>query len=219
MGGSIRASLGLAAQTLREQRTLRKERRDFRTRLGLPAHPTQHEVVEAVGRSRGLPIRILYLPLRRPLTGGLLHTPDELILLVDRDSPKTLQAIVIGHELAHIYLGHEPEEHGHDLMNDEILGLLAPALNPAVSRMMLGRTYFDVPGPGLTHAHAHSHSHGDAGTDAESEAGTHAAHGGPSAERQAETLGRLMVSMIVNADEPAHSAQVNSALRHRGTGV
>ncbi|MBT2482418.1 ImmA/IrrE family metallo-endopeptidase [Streptomyces sp. ISL-94] len=211
MGGSIRASLGLAAQTLREQRTLRKERREFRIRLGLPAHPTQHEVVEAVGRSRGLPIRILHLPLRRPLTGGLLHTPDELILLVDRDSPKTLQAIVIGHELAHIYLGHDPEEHGHDLMNDEILALLAPALNPAVSRMMLGRTYFDVAGPGPTHAHPHAGA-------SDSATGTHA-HGGPSAERQAEILGRLMVSMIVNADEPAHCPEANSALRHRGTGV
>ncbi|MFC9294154.1 hypothetical protein ACFTWH_05105 [Streptomyces sp. NPDC057011] len=219
MGGSIRASLGLAAQTLREQRTLRRERRDFRTRLGLPAHPTQHEVVDAVGRSRGLPIRILYLPLRRPLTGGLLHTPEELILLVDRDSPKTLQAVVIGHELAHIYLGHDPEEHGHDLMNDEILALLAPALNPAVSRMMLGRTYFDVPGPGTTHRHPRAHAPSETETEADgAAAGTHA-HGAPSAERQAEILGRLMVSMIVNADEPAHSAEVNSALRHRGTGV
>lgn len=212
VGGSIRgirASLGLAAQTLREQRALRKERREFRIGLGLSAHPTQHEVVEAVARSRGLPIRIMYMPLRRPLTGGLLHTPDELVLLVDKDSPKTLQAIVIGHELAHIYLGHDPEEHGHDLMNDEILALLAPGLNPAVSRMMLGRTYFDAPGPGPGHAHP--------GVDPG--AGAPHTHGGASAERQAEILGRLMVSMIVNADEPAHSAQVNSALRHRGTGV
>ncbi|MFG2873555.1 hypothetical protein ACGFYU_00735 [Streptomyces sp. NPDC048337] len=214
MGGSIRASLGLAAQTLREQRRLRKERRDFRIKLGLPAHPTQQEVVDAVGRSRGLPIRILCMPLRRPLTGGLLHTPDELILLVDRDSPKTLQAIVIGHELAHIYLGHDPEEHGHDLMNDEILALLAPALNPAVSRMMLGRTYFDVAGPSPSHKHPHATT----ASETETDAGTHG-HGGPSAERQAETLGRLMVSMIVNAEEPAHRTDVNSALRHRGTGV
>ncbi|WP_405977027.1 ImmA/IrrE family metallo-endopeptidase [Streptomyces sp. NBC_00158] len=188
----IRATVGIVAETVREVRTLRRLRKTFRSRLGLAAHPTIDEVVSAVSGHRGLPIRILHLPLKYPLTGGLLQGPGELILVVDKDSPSILQNFVIAHELAHAFLGHDPETAGHDLQ-DELLASLAPALNPKVARMMLARTYFDGAEP--------AHPHGQ---------------GAP--EREAETLGRVIISMITNTGGDS-ATSASSALRHRGTGV
>lgn len=112
--------------------------------------------------------------------------------MVDKDSQSILQNFVIAHELAHAFLGHDPETAGHDLQ-DELLASLAPALNPKVSRMMLARTYFDGPETTLS-------------------------CGQTPPEREAETLGRLIVSMITNISGDA-TTSVSSALRHRGTGV
>ncbi|EFL19285.1 predicted protein [Streptomyces sp. C] len=188
----IRATVGIVVETVREIRTLRRLRNTFCSRLGLPAHPTIDEVVSAVSAHRGMPIRILHLPLKYPLTGGLLQGPGELIVVVDKDSPSILRNFVIAHELAHAFLGHDPETAGHDLQ-DELLASLAPALNPKVARMMLARTYFDGAEPG--------HS-----------------HGASPPEREAETLGRLIVSMITHTGGNS-ATSASSALRHRGTGV
>lgn len=188
----IRETVGIVSETLREIRTLRRLRNTFCSQLGLPAHPTIDEVVAAVSDRRGVPIRILYLPLKYPLTGGLLQGPGELIIVVDKDAQSILQNFVIAHELAHAFLGHDPETAGHDLQ-DELLASLAPALNPRISRMMLARTYFDGPE-------------------------TAPPCGQTPPEREAETLGRLIVSMITNISGDA-TTSVSSALRHRGTGV
>ncbi|GAA3373193.1 MULTISPECIES: ImmA/IrrE family metallo-endopeptidase [Streptomyces] len=188
----IRKAVGIVVETVREIRTLRRLRNTFCSRLGLPAHPTIDEVVSAVSGHCGMPIRILQLPLTYPLTGGLLQGPGELIVVVDKDSPSILQSFVIAHELAHAFLGHDPQTAGHDLQ-DELLASLAPALNPKVARMMLARTYFDGAEP--------SRSHGQSPP-----------------EREAETLGRLIVSMITNTGGNS-ATSASSALRHRGTGV
>ncbi|GAA3245905.1 hypothetical protein Slala03_51530 [Streptomyces lavendulae subsp. lavendulae] len=188
----IRETVGIVSETLREIRTLRRLRNTFCSQLGLPAHPTIDEVVSAVSDRCGVPIRILYLPLKYPLTGGLLQGPGELVIVVDKDSQSILQNFVIAHELAHAFLGHDPETAGHDLQ-DELLASLAPALNPRISRMMLARTYFDGPEKAPS-------------------------CGQTPPEREAETLGRLIVSMITNISGDA-TTSVSSALRHRGTGV
>ncbi|MFD7028570.1 ImmA/IrrE family metallo-endopeptidase [Streptomyces sp. NPDC059917] len=189
---AVRRTLGLVAGTVREIRTLRKLRKGFSARLGLSAHPTLEEVRAAVARSCGTPIRIVHLPLRHPFTGGLLHTPTELTLVVDRNSPTVLQHFVIAHELAHAFLGHDPQTVGHELQSVLLAGL-APALDPRIGRMMLARSYFDGPHP-------------------------HRSHGGSLPEREAETLGRLIVSMITDTSAGAgEGAPAASALRHRGT--
>ncbi|MFI8932573.1 hypothetical protein ACIG3E_33535 [Streptomyces sp. NPDC053474] len=133
--------------------------------------------------------------MKHPFTGGLFHTPDELLLIVDSLSPRLLQLCVIAHEVAHVFLGHDPEEHGHDVLDDGLLASLLPALNPAVARMMLGRTYFD----------GDHFNPSDTG-------------GVAPPERAAETLGRVIVGLIASGtgEEPD---SLNAALRHRGTGV
>ncbi|MFI5980142.1 hypothetical protein ACIBEA_04610 [Streptomyces sp. NPDC051555] len=189
---AVRRTIGLVAGTVREIRTLRKLRKRFSAQLGLSAHPTLEEVRDAVAVSCGTPIRILYLPLRHPFTGGLLHAPTELTLVVDKNSPTILQHVVIAHELAHAFLGHDPQTVGHELQSVLLAGL-APALDPRISRMMLARSYFDGPHP--------NRSHGEA-----------------LPEREAETLGRLIVSMIAHTSTgPGPGAPAASALRHRGT--
>ncbi|MER6520071.1 ImmA/IrrE family metallo-endopeptidase [Streptomyces sp. NPDC001553] len=185
----IRETASLFAGTVREIRSLRRQRLRFSSALGLTTNPTLEEVRAAVAENCGVPIRIVYLPLRHPFTGGLLRSPTELTIVVDAASPAILQHFVIAHELAHAFLGHDPQTAGHALQ-DELLASLLPALNPRISKMMLGRSYFDGPHP-------------------------NSPHGDIFPEREAETLGRLIVGMITNtSDGPATSA--SSALRHRG---
>ncbi|MGW7201021.1 hypothetical protein [Streptomyces chryseus] len=196
MGGSIRQTIGLAARSVSEARALRAARRRICSELDLPADPTLDDLVTAVSNSCGVPIRIDYRKLKHPFTGGLFHGPKEHLLVVDSASPPFLRACVTGHELAHLYLNHDPEELGHDVLDDDLLMSLMPALNPAVARRMLGRTYFADSDPAALHQDT-------------------------PAERDAEILGRVMIGLLVHGDGgPASQAPLlNSALRHRGTGV
>ncbi len=208
MGGRrLREVLGLVAANLREGHAHRKLRQDFRAAIGLSAQPGLDDIVAAVGRHCGTPIDIVYLPMKHPFTGGLFHTPDRLLLIVDSVSPRLLQQCVIGHELAHVFLGHDPERHGHDILDEALLASLLPAINPTVARMMLGRTYYN----GLETCH----------TGSSSREANPAAWSQPAAppERQAETLGRIIVSLLASHTHGEDSALLNSALRHRGTGV
>ncbi|MFE0061402.1 hypothetical protein [Streptomyces sp. NPDC059003] len=180
---------------MREGHSHRKLRQQFRAATDLPPQPSLDDAVAAVSRICGKSIRIHYVAMRHPFTGGLFHADTELIMLVDKVSPpRLLQLCVIAHELAHVYLGHDPDVHGHDVSEEELLRSLLPSLNPAVARMMLGRTYFD--------------SHGPHHTDSDTPP-----------EREAEILGRTIVGLIVTRETSAESASLNSALRHRGTGV
>ncbi|WP_051022193.1 ImmA/IrrE family metallo-endopeptidase [Nocardia pneumoniae] len=121
-----------------DRRWLRRELRG----LGLPGRFTVAELAEAVAERRARPLRL------RPesfavtgLTGGLLVTETIDFIAYQRNTSKVHQDHIVCHELGHLLAGHRTV----DVRGAEAVGLLAPNIDPAVVRRMLGRTSYAQP--------------------------------------------------------------------------
>ncbi|NUS45703.1 MAG: hypothetical protein HOQ24_18685 [Mycobacteriaceae bacterium] len=106
-------------------------------RLGMPAEFTVAQLAEALARTRARPLRLRPEPLPADgLTGGLLVTDDVDVVVYQRDTTALHQTHIICHEFGHLLAGHRTV----DVRGPEAVRLLAPNIDPAVIRRILGRT-------------------------------------------------------------------------------
>ncbi len=121
-----------------DRRWLRRELRG----LGLPGRFTVGELAEAVAARRARPLRLRAesFPVTG-LTGGLLVTETIDFIAYQRNTSKVHQDHIVCHELGHLLAGHRTV----DVRGAEAVRLLAPNIDPAVVRRMLGRTSYAQP--------------------------------------------------------------------------
>ncbi|MFI5538706.1 hypothetical protein ACIA5H_20185 [Nocardia sp. NPDC051900] len=125
-------------QPVLDRRWLRRELRA----MGLPGRFTVGELAEAVAERRARPLRLR--PESFPvtgLTGGLLVTDAIDFIAYQRNTSKMHQDHIVCHELGHLLAGHRTV----DVRGAEAVRLLAPNIDPAVVRRMLGRTSYAQP--------------------------------------------------------------------------
>lgn len=119
----------------------RRLRRDLR-KLGLPGRFTVADLAEALANRRARPLRLRPEPLPvAGLTGGLLVTDTIDFIAYQCNTSKVHQDHIICHELGHLLAGHRTV----DVRGPEAVRLLAPHIDPAVVRRMLGRTSYAEP--------------------------------------------------------------------------
>jgi IrrE N-terminal-like domain len=107
--------------------------------LGLPARFTVVELAEALAVRRSKPLRLRPESLPADgLTGGLLITDTIDFIAYQRDTSKVHQDHIICHEFGHLIAGHRTVK----VDGLEAIRLLAPHIDPAVIRRMLGRSCF-----------------------------------------------------------------------------
>jgi hypothetical protein len=107
-------------------------------KLGLTGRITVQELAAALAADRQRPLRLKAVRFPPGHTGGVLVTPEVDVLCYPKDGWRIERLNAIGHELAHLLLGHE----GIALDGDDALRMLAPNIDPVVVRRMLGRTAF-----------------------------------------------------------------------------
>ncbi len=124
--------VGLGAEVI-DRRWLRTQLRG----LGMSSRFTVLELAEALARDRGRPLRLRPEPLPTDgLSGGLLMTRDIDLIAYQVDTSPLHQDHVVCHEFGHLLARHEAiTVTGHDAAR-----LLAPHIDPAVVRRMLGRS-------------------------------------------------------------------------------
>lgn len=114
----------------------RRLRRELRT-LGLPSRFTVSDLAETLARKRGRPLRLRPEPFPvAGLSGGLLVTREIDFIAYQSNTSELHQDHIVCHEFGHLLAGHEPVT----VTGDDALRLLAPNIDPAVVRRMLGRT-------------------------------------------------------------------------------
>jgi Zn-dependent peptidase ImmA (M78 family) len=64
---------------------------------------------------RALGLRVVYEALGEDVSGLLIWCPKPAVICVNRDLPEPKQRLVVAHEMAHVYLGHEfsPDQYVH----------------------------------------------------------------------------------------------------------
>jgi hypothetical protein len=107
----------------------------------IPTPWSADEFIEQVALSRGRPIHLLTYPLSTgDPTGYWLHKDTaDFIIVPDRANGARRDAI-IGHEIAHIVLGHEPQP----TTNLRGLSELVPNLSPDLVTLYLPRHGYNV---------------------------------------------------------------------------
>lgn len=119
--------------SMMDHRRLRRELRG----LGLPAHFTVAQLAESLARRRGRPLRLRPEPLPvAGLSGGLLVTRDIDFIAYQCNTSELHQDHIVCHEFGHLLAGHETVT----VTGNDALRLLAPNIDPAVVRRMLGRS-------------------------------------------------------------------------------
>ncbi|UGT45405.1 ImmA/IrrE family metallo-endopeptidase [Nocardia yamanashiensis] len=116
-----------------DRRGLRRELRH----LGLTGRFTVTQLAAALAARRERPLRLR--PERFPvagLSGGLLVTRDIDFIAYQSDTSPLHQDHIVCHELGHLLAGHRTVT----VTGQDALRLLAPNIDPAVVRRMLGRT-------------------------------------------------------------------------------
>ncbi|QLY30187.1 hypothetical protein [Nocardia huaxiensis] len=116
-----------------DHRRLRRELRG----LGLPGRFPVARLAEALAHRRGRPLRLRAEPLPvTGLSGGLLVTRDIDFIAYQRNTTTLHQDHIVCHEFGHLLAGHETVV----MTGQDALRLLAPNIDPAVVRRMLGRS-------------------------------------------------------------------------------
>jgi Zn-dependent peptidase ImmA (M78 family) len=78
----------------------------------VPAGATMDEVLSAVCQMTGRPIEVADLDLKGDASGTWVPTPEAHRIFVDVINPER-RPHVIGHEIGHILLGHQPSMRSH----------------------------------------------------------------------------------------------------------
>ena len=100
-----------------------------------------HELVRRVAAQRGRPIVVVTYPLTsEDPTGFWLSTEVADYIVVPDNSSGSRRDAIIGHELAHIVLGHEPRP----VTDQEGLAALAPSSSPELVARFLPRQGYDA---------------------------------------------------------------------------
>lgn len=107
--------------------------------LKLPRPFDINQLCAEVGHRRGRPIALvpIVLPPRAPC-GILAATEDCDYIFIQARTSAFHRAVIALHEIAHLLFGHAADA----VMSDGTSRLLAPSLDPALVRRMLGRTHY-----------------------------------------------------------------------------
>lgn len=119
--------------SMMDHRRLRRELRG----LGLRDRFTVAQLAEALAHRRGRPLRLRPEPFPvAGLSGGLLMTRDIDFIAYQSNTTELHQDHIVCHEFGHLLAGHRTVT----VTGDDALRLLAPNIDPAVVRRMLGRS-------------------------------------------------------------------------------
>ncbi|MFE1444417.1 hypothetical protein [Streptomyces sp. NPDC058739] len=109
--------------------------------LDLPEPFEINTLVDQLQQRRGRAISLvpMALPPDRGPCGMWVATPDVDYIVYQKHTWRTLQIHIVLHEIGHMLCEHEatPAEH------DEVSRLLLPTIDPALVRVVLGRTSYD----------------------------------------------------------------------------
>ncbi|RAG86164.1 hypothetical protein DN069_08160 [Streptacidiphilus pinicola] len=125
-----------------DDRQLRRECADLVRSLDVPSPFNIPALADTIAAQRGRTIELVPMPMApRPNSPcGLWVATDgiDYVMYSEQTTRRQQQHIQL-HELAHILLGHESTETDED----EMARLLMPNLDPALVRLVLGRTVYD----------------------------------------------------------------------------
>jgi len=117
--------------------------RDFRLARSralrlVPASGVVDDLVTTASRVRNRPVHLLPSDLGPEApTGMWISTERAEYIVYPADSSSAERAAVICHELAHMFLGHQPEAQVDQLT--QMATTVAPSIHPDVARRFLGR--------------------------------------------------------------------------------
>ena len=104
----------------------------------LPRSGDVDDLLEAVGRARGRPIRLLSFEVSSDSPSGVwIATAKTDYVAHPADASSAERSAIICHELAHMFLGHRPEQAFDHL--SQLAVAVAPSLDPEVARRFLSR--------------------------------------------------------------------------------
>ncbi|MEU1625336.1 hypothetical protein ABZ746_08385 [Streptomyces sp. NPDC020096] len=126
---------------------IRRERREIarriRNELRLPELPTLQDLVDAVAAARRREIVIAYDPLPPGCTGicVCVQGASADLIVIDDSAPDLLKILIGCHEVAHLWLGHEPSEEG--LLDRRTARTLFPEIDDPVQAVVMKRSLHD----------------------------------------------------------------------------